>query len=67
MTDGAPEPFAHPVGWTPSQSATMRLTRREEIERGLLPLAREGGMEVLLEYGTGREVYVRRTSRRPPV
>jgi hypothetical protein len=58
--------LAFPPGWTLAHSASLNLTLTENIERDLLPLAREGSIETYLDYLTGRETYVGRVNPESP-
>ena len=56
--------FAHPVGWSPEQSARMNFASNEEVKERLLGLATRDGVDMVLDFKTGREGYIGRT--KPP-
>ena len=56
--------FAHPKGWKPGQSSQLTFTPNEEAEERFLRLARDRGLETLLDYKTGKQVYIGRVD--PP-
>lgn len=55
-----PGKLAHPPGWTPAQSAALQFASEEEAADRLLPLKRKDGLEVMLDFKTGREVHIGR-------
>lgn len=55
-------PVAIPVGWKPTD---FQFHRNEELADRFLPLADERGGNVLLDFKTGREIHVARTTDRP--
>jgi hypothetical protein len=57
--------FAHPAGWTPRQSGEMQFVGTDEAKESLLRLTQEPGMDVVLDFRTGKEVYVGRTNASP--
>jgi hypothetical protein len=48
---------AFPRGW---KKENLRFVPNEDVAERLLPLAKEGTMDVVLDFDTGREVYVAR-------
>ena len=55
-------PVAIPVNWTPTD---FKFHRNEEMAERFLPLTNEKGNDVLLDFKTGKEIYVVRTTDRP--
>jgi hypothetical protein len=58
-------PMAAPTGWSLKKSARLKFTPREQIEGNWLWLKRDRMTDVLLDYRTGRETRVERTSAEP--
>lgn len=58
--------FAVPDGWTQPQSVGMTHVETESVDERLLRLKRDEGVEVVLDYETGREGFIGRTDRDPP-
>ena len=58
-----PSPIACPAGWSLGQSAKLKFTPSEEFAARFLPMMSEARLDVLLDYSTGKEVYIGRTSR----
>lgn len=58
----SPSPVAIPVNWTPTK---FRFHLREELGERFLPLTNEKGNDVLLDFKTGKETYIVRTTDRP--
>jgi hypothetical protein len=56
-----PGSFAYPDGWTPAQSAALSFAGEEEAAQRLLTLKRENGLEIALDFETGREVFIARS------
>ena len=57
--------FAVPVGWAPQQSVDMTFVDTEAVAERMLPLKRDDGVEVVLDYETGREKFIGRVDRGP--
>jgi len=55
-------PVAIPVGWKPT---AFQFHPNEELADRFLPLANELGNDILLDFKTGKQVYVARTTNRP--
>ncbi|HEV8400253.1 MAG TPA: hypothetical protein VGQ18_10490 [Gemmatimonadales bacterium] len=60
-----PGEVAHPPGWTPSQSASLTFVPIAEVSDRVLPLTSAGVMDVLLDFKTGKEVYIGRVLQAP--
>jgi hypothetical protein len=54
--------FAHPKGWTVQNSKQLELSTTEEAEQRFLRIAREKNVETLLDYFTGKQMYMGRTN-----
>jgi hypothetical protein len=63
----SPSPMAAPMGWEIEQSSKLKLHLPDDAGERLLPLAREGMVEVLLDLETGKEVRTGRTTLEPPL
>ncbi|MFN0098939.1 MAG: hypothetical protein ACKVS7_09720 [Gemmatimonadaceae bacterium] len=57
-----PGSFAYPDGWSPAQSAALDFAGEEEAAERLMTLKREKGFEVALDFKTGREVVIARST-----
>lgn len=55
-------PVAIPVGWKPTH---FQFHWNEALADRFLPLANERGNDILLDFKTGKEIYVVRTTDRP--
>lgn len=55
-----PNPIVGPAGWDPKWPVKLTFVANDEIAGRLVPLAREGSADVLLDAKRGREVYVNR-------
>jgi hypothetical protein len=55
-----PGGFVHPSGWRVGQSSKMHFTPNSEVDERFVRLAREKNLETLLDYKTGKQVYVGR-------
>lgn len=60
----SPGPLAAPLGWSPSQSQRLTFVPSVEIDNRLLPLGTLDGVDAVLDFATGRQVYVGRPA--PP-
>ena len=58
-----PSPMAAPRGWTNEQSAKLNFMTNQEAARRVLPLLREGMVDSVLDYSTGKVTYIGRTKR----
>jgi hypothetical protein len=56
--------FAHPKGWTVDQSAQMRFVSNEEADERILGLSRDENLETVLDYETGKQLYIGRVRPR---
>ena len=56
-----PGSFAYPDGWTPAQSAALDFASEEEAAERLLTVKREKGLDIALDFKTGREVFIARS------
>jgi len=59
----SPSPMAAPPGWTIDQSSQLTFVPNAEAGSRTLPLGRENSMDILLDFATGREIYVGRTTK----
>jgi hypothetical protein len=57
-----PSPMACPAGWQIGQSSKLNFVPTSQFASRLLPLAKEGALDVVLDYSTGRQLYIGRTS-----
>lgn len=55
-----PNPIVAPPGWNPKRSAELHFVANDEISERLVPLARDGSADVLLDTTRGREVHIER-------
>lgn len=55
-----PRLLAHPVGWTPERSRSLRFVGTDESEERLLRLGTRDKVDILLDYDTGKQVYMGR-------
>jgi hypothetical protein len=53
-----PGAFAYPPGWTPQQSRDLHFVSSEEVDERVLELAREDGVDVFLDFKTGKLMYI---------
>jgi hypothetical protein len=58
----SPSPMSAPSTWVLGQSQKLMLVRNEEVPNRMIRLSRQGMFDVLLDYTTGKEVYVARTT-----
>jgi hypothetical protein len=65
LQGSAPGPLSAPAGWTPAQSRHLKFVASSEAEGRLLPLGTTGGLDVVLDFTTGREVCIGRPD--PPL
>jgi hypothetical protein len=62
-----PGELAHPPGWTPSQSASLKFVGNKEVADRVLHMKSVPGMDILLDFKSGKEVYVGRVRGVPSV
>lgn len=55
--------LAYPPGWTPEQSSELTFVSNEEVSERFFRLSETDYVETLLDFATGRVVYMGRTSR----
>ncbi len=58
-----PNPIVAPPGWNPKQSAELHFVANDEISVRLVPLARDGSVDILLDTKRGNEVHIERAYR----
>jgi hypothetical protein len=58
----SPSPMAAPRDWTVDQSAQLHFVSQEDAHSSILPLLRDGMVDSVLDYATGKIVYVGRTT-----
>lgn len=63
LAETVPGWFEHPAGWTPEQSRKMQFSPNAEVEGRFLHLGKTGVSDVLLDYQTGKQVYMGRVRR----
>jgi hypothetical protein len=56
----SPSPMAVPPNWTLEQSRRMQFVPEGEAPERLLPMLRKGDVEVVLDFATGKELYLGR-------
>ena len=56
-------PMAAPRGWTVEQSSQLHFVSNEDAPSRALPLLREGMVDSVLDYATGKIMYVGRTTQ----
>ena len=59
----SPSPMAAPTGWTIDQSAQLTFVPNEDAQSRTFHLARKGNTDILLDFATGKEIYVGRTTK----
>lgn len=59
----SPSPMAAPRGWTIEQSSQLHFVSNDDSSSRSLPLLREGMVDSVLDYATGKIMYVGRTTR----
>ncbi len=60
-----PGPLATPKGWSPDQSRGLTFIAGDELHERVLPLSTGDGLDVVLDFATGRQLYMGRP-RKPP-
>lgn len=53
-----PGTLCAPQHWSPDQSRSMQFVRNEELTARMLPLGKQGGVDVVLDFETGRELHL---------
>jgi hypothetical protein len=61
-----PGALAHPPWWTAEHSRSMQFVPNEHVEERLVGLARDDGVDTMLDYQSGREVFVARAKSSSP-
>jgi len=56
--------FAHPKGWQLGQSTQLLLSPNSEAEERFLGLCRDNDLETVLDYKTGKQLYIGRVRPR---
>jgi hypothetical protein len=57
--------MAHPSGWTPEQSQQLHFMTKEQAHERLLPMSQVRSLDIVLDYETGKEMYIGRTTKAP--
>lgn len=56
--------LSHPKGWKIRQSAELHFSANDKAESRFLGLSRDGNLETVLDFKTGKQVYVGRVPQR---
>jgi len=59
-----PNPMAAPRGWTVERVGKMRFVPNEEVPSRLMKIAEDGPLDIVLDYATGKEMYIGRSRQR---
>jgi hypothetical protein len=60
-----PFPMAHPAGWKIEHSSQLHFATAEEADERFISMGRRGSLDVLLDFSTGKEMYIGRTTDVP--